>query len=49
MMACPPPAREQEPRFLRALEAARRYDIRGTWLVLRSDDGELATLEAWYE
>lgn len=40
---------EIEDRFLRALQATERYEIRGTWLVLHGTDGELASFEAWYE
>lgn len=49
MMACPEPAMELESRFLRALAAVDRYDTQGTWLILKGPEGELATLEAWYE
>lgn len=48
-MACPPPALELEGRFLQALDATSGYEIHGTWLVLLGPEGELATLEAWYE
>jgi putative lipoprotein len=49
MMACPEPAMALESRFLRALAAVDGYEIRSTWLILRGPDGELGTLEAWYE
>lgn len=45
--ACPSLALED--RCHRALQAAVRYEIRGTWLILYGDEGELATFEAWYE
>ncbi len=47
MRACPFMALED--RFYRAIKQARRYAIRGTWLVLYGPDGELAAFEAWYE
>ena len=43
------PSMEVEDRFLRALQSAERYEIRGTWLILYGADGELAAFEAWYE
>ena len=45
--ACPSMALED--RCHRALQAAVRYEIRGTWLILYGAEGELATFEAWYE
>jgi putative lipoprotein len=48
-MACPEPEMELETGFLRALESMKGYEIQGTWLILSGEDGELATLEAWYE
>ena len=47
MRACP--FMSLEDRFYRALEQARRYAIRGSWLMLYGPGGELATFEAWYE
>jgi putative lipoprotein len=49
MKACAEPEMQIESRFLRALADVERYETRGTWLVLFGADGELATLEAWYE
>jgi heat shock protein HslJ len=48
-MACPPPETELEARFLRALAAVERYEVRGPWLVLSGPEGEAATLEAGSE
>jgi putative lipoprotein len=47
MRACP--SMVLEDRFHRALQAAERYEISGTWLMLYGSEGELATFEAWYE
>jgi len=47
MMACR--FMSLEDNFQGVLQAVERYDIRGTWLILFGADGELATLEAWYE
>ena len=38
-----------ESGFFRALSGTRRYEVRGTWLVLSGAEGEIATFEAGLE